>query len=126
VPVFTTSQTVCRSCVVRCDTVVYLSGCVASECPSLYANDREGRPQLGCLQGIFTVEIDKAAFEAMQHTPAGFGALRSVRPPLPVCQTDVDQAFEHRATHACINPDFLLSGSLHQITVKSRGHDADS
>ena len=67
--VFTTSQTVCRSCVVRCDTVVYLSGCVASECPSLYANDREGRPQLGCLRGIFTVEIDKAAFEAMQRTP---------------------------------------------------------
>jgi hypothetical protein len=125
-PVFATSQTVCRRCVVRCDTVVYLSGCVAAECPSLYVNDRDGRTQLGCLHGIFTVEIDKAAFEALQHTPAGFGALRAVRPPLPICQTDVDQAFGHRATQACINPDFLLSGSRHMITVRMSPLDDDS
>lgn len=126
VQVFTTSETLCRRCVVRCDTVVYLGGCVASGCPSLYANERDGRTKLGCLHGIFTVEIDKDAFEAMQRTPGGFGALRAVRPPLPICQTDVDQAFEHRATGACINPDFLLSGSLHQITVRMSPPDDDS
>lgn len=110
----------------RCDTVVYLGGCVATGCPSLYANDRDGRTHLGCLHGIFTVEIDKDAFEAMQQTPAGFGALRAVRPPLPICQTDVHQAFHHRATRACINPDFLLSGSLRAITVRMSPLDDDS
>ncbi len=80
VPVFASSETTCRRCVVRCDTVVYLSGCIAGNCPSLYANERDGRTHLGCLQGIFTVEIDEVAFEEIQRTRLGFGALRAVRP----------------------------------------------
>lgn len=110
-------QTSCRRCVVRCDAVVYLSGCVLGNCPSLYVNDRDGAPHVGCLHGVFAVEIDLHAFERLQATRPGFGALRAVRAPQPMCETDIDSAFEHRATGACLNPDFLLSGSHRRYRV---------
>jgi hypothetical protein len=96
---------------------VYLSGCVETACPALYSGEREGRAVVGCLNGVFTVEIDRGAFDDLQATRCGFGALRAVRPPLPICRTSIDQAFEHRAVGACRNPDFLLSGSLDGIRV---------
>lgn len=106
-----TDATVCRRCPVRCDTVVYLVGCVEAGCPSLYAHERDGRRHVGCLQGVFAVEIDLEAFTRLQAARPGFGALRAVRTPLAVCRTEVDAAFAHRARGACLNPDFLLSGS---------------
>ncbi len=121
-----TDATVCRRCPVRCDTVVYLAGCVAVDCPSLYAHERDGRRHVGCLQGIFAVEIDLEAFRRLQAARPGFGALRAVRPPLPVCRTEIDSAFEHRAVGACLNPEFLLSGSGPiEVTVGGRADDGD-
>lgn len=62
----------------------------------------------GCIEMVFGVEIDRAAFDAMQQQPGGFGALRVVAEPLPVCRSAVDPTFAHRGG-ACVNPDFLES-----------------
>lgn len=112
------TEIACRRCHARCDTVVYLSGCVRNECPALYEVERDGRAAIGCLHGVFSVEIDHDAFERLQRTAAGFGALRAVRPPQPECTTDVDTAFEHRCA-SCVNPDFLLSGSRRRVQVRA-------
>ena len=118
-------HTMCRRCVVRCDTVVYLSGCVARECPSLYSNDRDGRQYVGCLNGVFTVEIDLTTFRALQETRVGFGALRAVRPPLPICEAGIDATFEHRAQGACLNPDFRLSAGRFHVRVGPGTDESD-
>ena len=72
---------------------------------------------MGCLERVFTVEIDVAAFERLERVRAGFGALRASGEPLPMCQTDIDQAFDHRARGVCVNPDFLLSARRHPLRV---------
>lgn len=113
-------ETTCRRCVVRCDTVVYLGGCHRAECPALYSTDRDGRTYVGCLNGVFAVEIDTETFAAMQATRVGFGALRAVRPPLPICDSAIDQTFQHRATSACVNPDFRLSTAHGDLRVSPR------
>ncbi len=111
--------TACRRCAVRCDKVVYPSGCLASECPKLYAHQEGERTFVGCLDRIFQVELDLEAFRRLESLKGGFGALRAARRPHPYCRTDVESAFQHRAAGACVNPDFLLSGTRHALTVTS-------
>ncbi len=91
-------------CAVRCDRVVYPSGCLAAECPRLYSYEQDGRMLIGCLERVFNVELDLEAFRELEATRRGFGALRAVRAPLPVCMTQVDSAFPHRLPGACVNP----------------------
>ena len=109
--------TACRRCAVRCDKIVYPSGCLESGCARLYAYEEDGRRFVGCLDRIFGVELDLAAYRALEACRGGFGALRAAREPHAWCRTDVDAAFEHRAEGACVNPDFLLSATRHPLRV---------
>ena len=34
------------------------AGCVEIGCPNMYSYEREGRTWVGCLEGVFRVEID--------------------------------------------------------------------
>lgn len=113
--------TTCRRCAVRCDKVVYPSGCLDSSCSRLYAYEEAGRTFVGCLDRVFTVELDLEAFRRLQALRGGFGALRAARDPHAYCRTDVDAAFEHRAPGACVNPDFLLSATRHPLRVTTGG-----
>lgn len=113
-------ETACRRCAVRCDKVVFPSGCLESACPRLYAYHEGGRTFVGCLDRVFGVELDLDAFNRIEAATAGFGALRAAREPHPFCRTDVDTAFEHRAPGACVNPDFLLSATRHPMRVTAR------
>jgi hypothetical protein len=115
----------CRRCAVWCDKVVYPSGCVESGCPNLYSYEEHGRTFVGCLERVFRVEIDLGAIMRAEARRPGFGALRAMREPLKICRVDVEPAFEHRACGACLNPDFLLSGTRHPLTVSAaRRHPA--
>lgn len=100
------SRGVCRACPVRCTQVVYASHCVASGCPQLYRVERFERPVMGCVAGVFRVEIDEEAFQALQRTRVGFGGLRVWSTPLPQCHCAVEPAFEHRLAGVCVNPEF--------------------
>lgn len=99
----------CRLCPVACDRLVYPSGCLESACSRLYTYEFDGRPVMGCLEGVFGVEIDVEAFRTMQRTRAGFGALRVRGEPLPQCHCVIDQTFPHRPHGACGNPGFRHS-----------------
>ena len=38
----------------------------------------------------------------------GFGAVRAVRQPLPMCRAEVSSCYEHRADErGCVNPEFF-------------------
>ncbi|HWH14568.1 MAG TPA: hypothetical protein VNT51_07465 [Miltoncostaeaceae bacterium] len=100
----------CRMCPVSCDRVVYPSGCVEAGCTRLYTYDTDdGRRVMGCMEKVYRVEIDVEAFQALQRTRAGFGALRVWREPLAVCRCAVEPTFVHRPHGACVNPAFRES-----------------
>jgi hypothetical protein len=99
----------CRLCPVSCERVVLPVGCLESGCSRLYSYEGDGRTWIGCLQGVFGVEIDLHRFRLLQRTRGGFGGLRTAREPLPICRTEIERTFEHRSDGPCVNPDFLLA-----------------
>lgn len=114
----------CRQCPVSCERVVQPAGCVESRCSRLYSYEREGRTWMGCLEGIYQVEIDLDGFLRLQRTAAGFGGLRASREPLEICRSAVERTFEHRGAAPCVNPDFLLSGGG-EYTVRATRREGD-
>jgi hypothetical protein len=116
----------CRRCPVYCERVVYPAGCVESGCPRVYAYEEGGRTYIGCLEKVYTVEIDLELLEEAQRARGGFGALKTARDPLPVCRTEVETTFAHRACGGCVNPDFLLSAPRRPYIVTARRRPPDT
>ena len=98
----------CRRCDVHCDKVVYPSACLERACPFAYAYEAWGHTYIGCMQKIYSVEIDLDLLRAAEAHAEGFGAIRATSRPLPMCRTDVDSAYERRCGElGCVNPDFF-------------------
>ena len=97
----------CRRCGVVCQKVVHPSRCLDQACPFLYAYDAFGRTYVGCTQEIFAADIDVEVLERARRRRNGFGSVRAVREPLPICPADVERAYENREDPmGCINPEF--------------------
>ena len=100
-------ETECRRCNVHCDKVVYPAACVESACPFLYAYREWGRTYVGCMQKVYEVEIDLDVLQQAQGVKGGFGAVKAVRQPLPMCRAEVATCYENRADDiGCVNPEF--------------------
>jgi hypothetical protein len=97
----------CGQCAVRCERVVYPSGCQESGCERLYVYERDGRQVMGCLDRVFWAEIDVERFRDLQRTRAGFGGLRVWREPNAVCHCAIERIFDHRPHGPCVNPAFV-------------------
>ena len=115
----------CRQCPVSCERVVEPAGCMEADCPRLYSYEREGQTWIGCLEGVYEVEIELERFRTLQRTAAGFGGLRASKEPLPICRSQVERTFEHRVVASCVNPDFLLSGADAVYTVTTTDLEAE-
>jgi hypothetical protein len=101
-------ETECRRCDVHCDKVVYPAACVEGACPFLYAFEEHGRTYVGCMQKIYDVEIDLELLEEAQGARIGFGAVKAVRQPLPMCRAEVSSCYENRTDElGCVNPEFF-------------------
>jgi hypothetical protein len=97
----------CRCARCNCDKVVYPAACVAKGCPFLYAIEEFGHRYIGCMQNVFDVEIDVDLLAAAERTRSGFGAVKAMRQPLPMCTTSVDACYENRRDElGCVNPEF--------------------
>jgi hypothetical protein len=97
----------CRRCDVHCDKVVYPGACLARSCPFVYSYEAWGHTYVGCMQKIYDVEIDLDMLRAAERRQAGFGAIRAVRQPLPMCKAEVESTYESRTEQEqCINPEF--------------------
>ena len=97
----------CRRCEVHCDKVVYPAACVERACPFLYAYEEFGHTYIGCMQRVYGVEIDLDLLRAAERQRAGFGAIKSVRQPLPMCRVEVEPCYENRTGElGCVNPEF--------------------
>jgi hypothetical protein len=97
----------CRRCGVHCDKVVYPSSCIERSCPFVYAYEEHGHTFMGCMQQVFTAEIDLDMIRAAERRREGFGAVRALRAPLPMCRSGVEPCFAHRLPEVgCRNPEF--------------------
>lgn len=99
-------ETECRRCEVHCEKIVYPGACVERSCPFLYAYEAFGHTYVGCMQKIFSVEIDLDLLREAE-TGKGFGAVRATKGPLPMCRSEVVPCYSHRRDElGCRNPEF--------------------
>ena len=97
----------CRRCEVHCDKVVYPGACIERSCPFVYAYEAWGHTYIGCMQKVFAVEIDLDLLRAAESRREGFGAVKAIRAPLPMCRTEVSACYETRGDDlGCRNPEF--------------------
>src|SRR5213083_974845 len=97
----------CRRCEVHCDKVVYPSACAERACPFVYAFEEFGHTYIGCMQKVYDVEIDVQMLGLAERSRLGFGAVRAVRTPLPMCRAEVSTTYERRVGElGCVNPEF--------------------
>jgi len=113
-PLHPQDEAECRRCEVHCEKVVYPAACIDRGCPFVYAYEEHGHTYMGCLQKVFEAEIDVQMLTAAERTREGFGAVRALRRPLPMCDSSVQATFAQRETElGCLNPEFaeLPAGS---------------
>jgi hypothetical protein len=97
----------CRRCDVHCDKVVYPAACLSRGCPFVYSYEGWGSTYVGCMQKVYDVEIDVDMLAEAERHRAGFGAIRAVRRPLPMCHAEVEQTYGSRLEETgCVNPEF--------------------
>ncbi len=59
------------------------------------------------MQKCLEVEIDLDLLGEAQGHKGGFGAVRAVRQPLPMCKAEVASCYASRADEiGCVNPEF--------------------
>ena len=106
----TKEATECRQCCAFCDKTVHPRGCIEADCPFLYTyeDEKSGRQYMGCLQKVFGVEIDVDMFHKAERTRAGYGGVKAMREPLPMCPFSVERSYEgNGAAFDCVNPRFF-------------------
>jgi len=98
----------CRRCEVHCDKVVYPSACVERACPFMYAYEEFGHTYIGCMQRVYGVEIDLEMIGEAEARSEGFGAMRTMRAPLPMCRVEVEECYGagRSGDLGCVNPEF--------------------
>jgi hypothetical protein len=107
-PLHPQDETECRHCGAHCDKVVYPAACLERACPFVYAFEEFGHTYIGCMQKVYDVEIDVDLLDAAERSRSGFGAVRAVRRPLPMCRAEVSTCYERRmGTLGCVNPEFF-------------------
>ena len=106
-PLHPQDEAECRRCAVHCEKVVYPAACLERSCPFVYAYEEHGHTYMGCLQQVFEAEIDVEMLTAAERTRSGFGAVRALRRPLPMCEAAVQSTFSQRESElGCVNPEF--------------------
>ena len=113
-PLHPQDEAECRRCAVHCEKVVYPAACLRRSCPFVYAYEEHGHTYMGCLQNVYEAEIDVEMLTAAERTREGFGAVRALRGPLPMCAAAVQETFTQRESElGCLNPEFgeLPAGS---------------
>ena len=97
----------CRRCEVHCDKVVYPGACLARACQFVYSYESFGHTYVGCMQKVYDLEIDLDMLRAAEDRKPGFGAIRAMRRPLPMCKAEVERTYESRLDEVgCVNPEF--------------------
>jgi hypothetical protein len=106
-PLHPQDEAECRRCEAHCDKVVYPAACLERSCPFVYAFEEFGHTYIGCMQKVYDVEIDVRLLGVAERSRLGFGAVKAVRTPLPMCRAEVATTYGRRVGElGCVNPEF--------------------
>ena len=100
----------CRQCRTFCDKLVNPAGCLEMGCKFLYTYEdaRTGGRFMGCMNKVFSAEIDFDLFLLAERAREGFGGIKMTGSPLPHCQFSVERAYEGDGpAHECVNRRFF-------------------
>ena len=72
---------------------------------------------------MHAAEVDLGVLEQCAEDERGFGGIRAVRVPLPICSAVVDSAYPRRLPEiGCVNPEFYEppGGGTFEITLREQ------
>ena len=103
----------CRQCRTFCDKLVNPAGCLEMGCKFLYTYEdvRTGGRFMGCMNKVFSAEIDFDLFLLAERAREGFGGIKMTGSPLPHCQFSVERAYEGDGPGARVRQPALLRRS---------------
>jgi hypothetical protein len=113
----------CRKCRAFCDKLIEPSGCLAIGCRYLYSYEdvSTGARYMGCMNKVFSAEIDLDLFLLAERT-GGYGGIKMTGDPLPQCQFTVEKAYEGEGpAYECVNKTFF--DASHQSAESIRAFD---
>jgi hypothetical protein len=111
----------CRECRSFCDKLVDPSGCMEIGCRFLYSYEdaRTGARFMGCLNKVFSAEIDLDLF-LLAERAGGYGGIKMTGEPLPQCQFSVERAYEGEGpAYECVNRRFFDAPDQHPEAIKA-------
>jgi hypothetical protein len=113
----------CRKCRSFCDKLIEPSGCLEIGCRYLYTYEdaRTGARFMGCMNKVFSAEIDLDLFLLAERN-GGYGGIKMTGDPLPQCQFTVEKAYEGEGpAYECVNRTFFDAN--HQGAESIRAFD---
>ena len=66
----------CHECSAVCEKVLYPAACLSMNCRFLYSFQEDGRTYFGCIQKVFSHEVDLKRFQEIERTKGGFGVVK--------------------------------------------------
>jgi hypothetical protein len=115
--------------------VVNPAHCLRSRCRYTYAYQEDGTVFFGCVEKVFTAELDVAPY-LLSPRKEVYGVVKAVRRPLPECRHHVERAYECLYDRReCVNPTFAqhpdeyTPAAVHRLVhgrrVRARGAGAE-
>jgi hypothetical protein len=93
----------CHECSAVCEKVVYPAACLSMNCRFLYSFQEDGKTYFGCIQKVFSHEVDLKRFQDIERTKGGFGVVKAARQPLPHCSVAVQSCYQTDEGLLCRN-----------------------
>jgi hypothetical protein len=97
------------------------AGCLEIGCRYLYSYEdvRTGQRFIGCLNKVFSAEIDLDLF-LLAERAGGYGGIKMTGDPLPQCQFSVDKAYEEEGpAYECVNKRFFDATDQHPEAIRA-------
>jgi hypothetical protein len=111
----------CRQCRSFCDKLIEPSGCLEMGCRYLYTYEdaHTGARFMGCLNKVFSAEIDLDLFLLAERN-GGYGGIKMTGTPLPQCQFRVEKAYEGEGpAYECVNKTFFDANHRHAESIRA-------
>jgi hypothetical protein len=85
-----------------------------------YEDSRTGARYMGCMNRVFSAEIDFDMFLLAERTREGFGGIKMTGEPLPHCQFSVERAYEGDGpAYECVNRRFFDAPDGHPDAIRA-------
>ncbi len=100
----------CRECRSFCDKLIDPAGCIEMGCRYLYTYEdiSTGSRFIGCVNKVFSGEINLDLFLLADAGRGGFGGIKMTGEPLPHCKFTVERAYEGEGpAYECVNRKFF-------------------